>query len=365
MDGQAGAPAEPTGGTTATGGTVGVGGESEATGGDSPSAGGAGGDPGTSQSGAGGALTGGAGGEGGEEVTKSGDFPELLSETGLYADIAKDEIAESALEYHPAHELWSDGAEKRRWVVLPDDARIDTSEMDYWKYPVGTRFFKEFSVEGRRVETRLLQKSTKGWTAIAYVWNDDATEAVAAPDGERSVLGTEHDVPKQSDCKTCHDKMQDFVLGFTALQLSHDEGGVTLDSLIAADRISDAPAAPLVVPGDDTTRAALGYLHANCGTCHNDRSFVMSRTPISFWLTADALGSLEDTPAYKTAVDKPTGLDGEHALVIAPGAPEESEIIARMKQRGTEEQMPPVASKRVDPDGVALIEAFIANLPVE
>jgi cytochrome c556 len=234
--------------------------------------------------------------------------------------------------------------------------------MDYWQYPVGTQFFKEFTVDGRRVETRLLQKSTKGWTAIAYVWNEDATEAVAAPNGQRAALGTEHDVPKQSDCKTCHDKMQDFVLGFTALQLAHDGSGVTLDSLVGDARLSDPPAAPLVIPGNDTTRAALGYLHANCGTCHNDRSFVMARTPISLWLTVDSLASLEGTAPYQTAVGKRTGLDGEHELLIAAGAPEQSEIVARMLQRGTEEQMPPIASKKIDPDGVALVESWIADI---
>ena len=98
------------------------------------------------------------------------------------------------------------------------------------------------------------------------------------------MLGTEHDVPEQADCKTCHNEMQDFVLGFSALQLSHDQGGVNLASLIEGERLSAPPATPFTIPGDAAARGALGYLHANCGTCHNDRSSVMSRTPISMWL---------------------------------------------------------------------------------
>ena len=40
----------------------------------------------------------------------------------------------------PAYELWSDGALKRRWIRLPPDGRIDTSDMDSWVFPIGTQF---------------------------------------------------------------------------------------------------------------------------------------------------------------------------------------------------------------------------------
>ena len=364
--GDAGARSEPSGGTTSAGagGATDVGGAVDP-GGNSGTAGSGGQNEGGTDATAGEGGTGANAGEGGgagDGGTSAADFPESLSDTGLYSNIEAGEIAAEALAYEPAFELWSDGASKRRWVLLPENLQVDSSDMDYWEYPVGTKFFKEFSVDERRVETRMLAKSTSGWVAVAYVWNEDGTSALAAPSGQRAVLGTEHDVPKQDDCKTCHDKMPDMVLGFTALQLSHEREGVTLSTLIAEDRLSDPPAAPLTLPGDEATRQALGYLHANCGICHNPRSFVNERVGLSLWLTEESLGSVETTPTYLTAVGKPAELADVQSLIVAPGDPEASDLLKRMKERRTEEQMPPLASKLTDPDGIAAVEAWISSL---
>ena len=85
-------------------------------------------------------------------------FSEKLSEMGLYADFASKTISSAVVEYEPAYKLWSDGDEKRRWVWLPPGTKIDTSDMDHWVFPVGTRFFKEFAVGGKRIETRMIER---------------------------------------------------------------------------------------------------------------------------------------------------------------------------------------------------------------
>ena len=66
--------------------------------------------------------------------------------------------ADGVLSYQPAYELWSDGAEKERFVYLPPETQIDTSNPDRWTFPVGTRFYKTFAVGGKRIETRLIEK---------------------------------------------------------------------------------------------------------------------------------------------------------------------------------------------------------------
>src|SRR5687767_5270313 len=43
-----------------------------------------------------------------------------LSETGLYADLATRSVAPDNLEFRPAHQLWSDNADKHRWLKLPE-----------------------------------------------------------------------------------------------------------------------------------------------------------------------------------------------------------------------------------------------------
>ena len=90
---------------------------------------------------------------------------------------------------------------------LPPGTQIDTSDMDHWVFPVGTKFFKEFSLGGVLLETRLIERYGTGpedyWMG-AFVWNADGTDAVFAPDGQNDINGTMHDAPKQKDCGLCH-----------------------------------------------------------------------------------------------------------------------------------------------------------------
>src|SRR5262249_55508478 len=84
------------------------------------------------------------------------DYPRFLSETGLFADVKTGTLGKGVRAFQPKYVLWSDGATKRRWLYLPDGGTIDTSDMDYWTYPVGTTAWKEFTRDGVRVETRML-----------------------------------------------------------------------------------------------------------------------------------------------------------------------------------------------------------------
>src|SRR6187551_3736871 len=133
--------------------------------------------------------SGGAGGSGGQESegsgggTSTGSLPSLLSETGLFAG-ADETLEEGVFAFTPQFELWSDGADKRRWIWLPPDTQIDSSDMDAWVFPHGTKLWKEFSRDGVRVETRLIQKSATGsWSMVAYQWRADLSDAEAVPDG--------------------------------------------------------------------------------------------------------------------------------------------------------------------------------------
>jgi cytochrome c556 len=214
------------------------------------------------------------GGGGGAPTTVNPE-PMLLSETGLYMDTVAGVVAPDVLEFEPQFRLWSDGSLKKRWVKLPAGQQINTSNMNFWQYPTDTKLFKEFTRDGVRVETRLLWKRGAGdWYMMAYKWNAEQTEATAVPDGELDASGTAHDIPSQEDCGTCHGAMRDKALGFTAVSLAHgaEVPGLTLDDLVTMGVLSNPPAAPVATPTDSVARAAMGYLHANCGMCHNQRS---------------------------------------------------------------------------------------------
>jgi hypothetical protein len=277
-----------------------------------------------------------------------------LSATGLYADIVQGTLGKGVRAYQPQGELWADGASKARWVYLPKGAQIDSTDMDGWLYPVGTKLWKEFRLADKRIETRLLEKTGEHtWTMLAFQWNDAQTEAIAVPDGVKNASGTEHDIPSSETCKRCHAGVADTALGFSAVQLAHTGEGVTLDDLVKGNALSAAPAAPLVVPGDQATRATLLYLHANCGHCHNARSFISGVTGVDFWLRHDQLEPLESTqPYHSLEVDLLRSKDVE-----------QTQTLKRMLFRG-QGQMPPVARKQIDTDGVAQVKALLETIPL-
>jgi hypothetical protein len=289
-------------------------------------------------------------------------MPATLADTGLYAPGSASELAPGVLAYAPRYELWSDGAQKQRWLLLPEGAQIDTSDMDAWQFPVGTKIWKEFARDGARLETRLIWKRDDGWYRMAFAWNDDETEALATPRGADDVRDTDHDVPQRTACGECHDGQPDFVLGVSAIQLAHDDPGATLQSLIADDLLSDPPAGDLTLP-DTAEWNALGYLHANCGSCHNPSSLAWDKVDLDLQLRAAELASVAQTRSYLSTVGVAlTDTASELAVRIEPGDPAASGVILRMNTRGNETAMPPLASEHVDEDGVALVSTWIEDL---
>ncbi|MEZ4373948.1 MAG: hypothetical protein R3B07_24210 [Polyangiaceae bacterium] len=343
---------------------------------DGPSGGGAGtsgaggssagssGAAGASGSAAGGAA--GAAGSAGAAGTagSSADYPPRLSETGLYSDITTDTIAADVQAFEPQFKLWTDSATKRRWVYLPEGTQIDNSDPDNWVYPQGTKLWKEFTRGTTRVETRLLEKTASGWTMIAYQWQTDQQDALPVPDGVMNASETAHDIPSVNQCHQCHNNLPDRSLGFTQIQLSHQGPGLTLQGLVDAGRLTNPPSALPVVPGDATAQAALGYLHANCGMCHNPKSTVFFRVDMELWLQNASLGSVETTRTYLTTVDVAPleGIPQGATARIAPKDPTHSAVFGRMKSRELSVAMPPLGTEDVDDSGAAAVEAWINAL---
>jgi len=300
-------------------------------------------------------------------ATADQTYPSTLADTGLYADTAAQTLASSIEAYEPAFQFWSDGAEKKRFIALPTGTQIDTSDMDAWKFPVGTKVWKEFTRDGVRVETRFLHKRADRWFKLTYVWNAQQTEAVAVEDGVQNANGTQHDIPNTSDCGACHDGSADTLLGVSAIQLSHDKPGLNLTQLRASGRLTHPPSGDYVLPGDDVARAALSALHVNCGTCHNPRGAGLDRAKdLNLLLTVGALGSVEDTTIYQTTVWKSVqskALPNDVTALIVPGDPDRSGLVLRQSAARTDElTMPPLASELPDEATTAALRAWILTL---
>ena len=306
--------------------------------------------------------------------------PDTLFGTGLCLDPACTQISPDVHAYTPRWPLWADAASKRRWMYLPPGTQIDTSDMDYWKFPVGTKFWKEFTSDGVRVETRYIAKIGPGnsqtdWFYVAYQWNATQDGTTAVPFGVADANGTSHDIPSRVNCIFCHDNSRPArILGFSALQLdvaNPNAGEIDLAKAIANGWLSAPPTGStpyFPLPSDGTTGAqeALGYLHANCGHCHNPNSdvYLSNGIPMLLRMTVGSLGSVATTPAYMTAV----GQDGTQpqmgeTKIVVPGQPDQSLMILRFESSNPALQMPPVAVEHFDPDGSATLRTWIANLP--
>src|SRR5690349_1252329 len=192
-------------------------------------------------------------------------LPERLHDTGLYVPGTL-QVAPENLPFAPQYPLWSDGAEKRRWIRLPPGTAVDASRADAWQFPVGTRLWKEFGY-AQPVETRFIERLDDGsWRFAAYVWNEEGTDAVLAPAGgivghrNATAPGGRYDIPAQGDCRACHEGARVPVLGFSLLQLSSDRdplapharahapGSLDLRSAAAAGVLRDLPGELLAQP---------------------------------------------------------------------------------------------------------------------
>jgi hypothetical protein len=291
-----------------------------------------------------------------------------LSETGLYANIGTMAIAAGALPFQPAHQLWSDAADKRRWVQLPPGSKIDTSDMDRWQFPIGTKVWKEFARGGTLLETRLIERYGPGaedYYMMAFIWATDRSDATAAPDGAANVNGTTHDVPLSDQCGSCHRGERGRILGVSAIQMSHTGSGLNLAGLVASNRLSDPPPAgtSYPVPGDATTAAALGYLHANCGHCHVANTAAYHDTKMLMRLSVTERVASE-TEVYRSLVGQTLDywVKPPYTHRVVAGQPAESAIIGRMMARGSKDQMPPLASEVADATAITAISAWITAL---
>lgn len=304
-------------------------------------------------------------------------LPSDLEGTGLYADFATLAISPRALPFTPQYPLWTDGATKRRWIQLPRGASVDATDADRWVFPIGTKLWKEFSF-GRRVETRFLERVADGsWRYATYQWSEDGREARLAPErGVRGACetseGARHDLPSVTDCRSCHEGDRSVVLGFDALQLSSDRdpmavhaeaplaGSLDLRAFVERGVVRGLDArlvetAPRIEARTPRERAALGYLHGNCASCHNAGS------PLAFLgldLEQRVAPDADRTHVLATLLDVPAHAGGQR---IARGQPDESALVQRVGTRDPLRQMPPLGTRVVDHEAVELFEAWIRD----
>ncbi|HKY40248.1 MAG TPA: hypothetical protein VJN18_30140, partial [Polyangiaceae bacterium] len=348
---------------------------------------------------AGGGGSGGAAGGGGSGGAGAGcsmsnmdvDQPILLSETECVNMLDPALPAAGLVPYSVRSALWSDGATKERFIRVPDGEKIhvvdcatdadlcgdpggggDGLDDGHWQVPIGTVLVKSFSIEEKRIETRLLmRRSLTIWKGFSYEWDDAGTEATLVDDAEYPAgkdkpvgSGTQSwHYPSRSQCLECHIRYAGRSLGPSTPQLSSDfayaEG--TMNQVDKFEQLGLFDAPPKNLPGlpdpfgpDPLEQRARSYLQTNCAICHRPGGEFSS---IDMRFTTP----FADT-ALCNAVEREVGLVPDYRLV--PGNPADSTMSVRMHSLD-HLRMPRIASSVVDTDGSKLIDDWITSLPTE
>jgi uncharacterized repeat protein (TIGR03806 family) len=303
-------------------------------------------------------------------------FPDLLSKTGCVDPNDPKKPAPGVIPYGVNAALYSDGAEKERFVALPDGTSITTKDDGDFDLPVGTVLMKNFAFADRRIETRLFVRHDDGdWGGYSYEWTDDQKDAFLLPSGKTKALASVANgpptwsFPSRSDCMRCHTTAAGRSLGLELGQLDGDFVYPSTNQIanqiktlahIGVLSTSATPETIQEIPspfGEGPVEArARAYLHANCGGCHRPaggapRAEIDLRfaTPFAATKTCNGTPLLDDL-----------GL-GADAKLLAPGVPERSVLSLRL--RATDgKRMPPLGRQLVDEKGAGLIDEWIRSL---
>jgi len=290
---------------------------------------------------------------------------ERLSETGLFDGPPQlQRPANGIVPYHVIAPLWSDGASKLRFVATTTPL---TAADDAWQVPTGTYLVKTFyfprdqrdAAAGRHlVETRVIAFTDEGTLMSTYVWNEEQTDAMASGgnldisiqyvDEAGAPRHQVHHVPGTSQCNSCH---AGGALGIRTPQLDDQ-----LDVLVASGVVDRAPVGvePFVDPYGAAPLAAraASYLDVNCAHCHRPGGDASGTH--ADWRREHLLENVCRAARHD--------VDGHH-LVIAPGKPDDSVAIIRMKSSDPFVHMPRGPSHMIDQRALALLEDWIRALP--
>lgn len=316
-----------------------------------------------------------------DDALIAGDtLPPKLSEFRLLAGPFGRAANDRVVPYTLNTPLFSDYAEKWRYLYVPEGQKIGWRDDGVLEFPVGSVLVKSFGYPAdlrqpakniRILETRLLIRRASGWVALPYVWNADGSDAVLKRAGQRIPVSWTHSdgsrrsisyaVPNANQCKGCHEsKGAVTLIGPKARNLND---GRQLEALMAAgllDRLPDsAPRVPVWADpkSGDLNARARAYLDVNCAHCHNRDG---PANTSGLWLDWDQpAGPNLGIGKRPTAAGRGAG---NHDFAIAPGAPDKSILIYRMQSLDPGVAMPELGRATVHDEGLVLLSQWIAEM---
>lgn len=315
--------------------------------------------------------------------------PQKLSTYGFFTDVAGRQPAAGVVPYVLNTALFSDYADKRRYVYVPPNQSVTYKADGAFEFPVGSVLVKTFEYPARlgdaqaavrTIETRLLVRTQAGWEGRPYIWNEEGTEALLTPvggpipieirDANNKIMSISYRVPNQNQCKTCHLSGGELSpIGPKAANLNRDYVYQTspenqLTHWTRRGILKGAPDPSLAPKLADFSNISLSaearsraWLEMNCAHCHKPDG---SASNTGLFLTASTTD-----PAQLGIGRRPVSAgkgSGELLFDVVPGHPEQSIMLYRVGSTEPGVAMPELGRTLVHEEAVATLRQWIAEM---
>ena len=301
-----------------------------------------------------------------DPVVLGPDNPATLAGFGFFANAGAQLPAATVIRYRLNTPLWSDGAEKLRFVYIPVGQKAKMQGDGLLDLPIGSALIKTFKFGGKLIETRVLLHRAEGWVALPYVWDADQREARLTLGGKRIALtGADglplsYAVPNKNQCKECHGVAGAVTpIGPKAYNLAP----AWLTAFQQAGKLDRVPVVARRIPlweardQAPAADAARGYLDVNCAHCHNPQGAASNSGLYLGWLETDPI----KLGVGKRPVAAGRG-SGNLDFDIVPGDAAHSILYYRMASLEGGIAMPELGRAKVDPAGLSAVQRWIGGM---
>jgi uncharacterized repeat protein (TIGR03806 family) len=312
-------------------------------------------------------------------------YPKLSDYKFFDGDIKNQNPAYGVLPYKPESELFTDYAQKKRFVWMPNGLKATyVNDYSVLELPVGAALIKSFYYNNvqplnttRIIETRVEIRKSDGWIYLDYIWNNEQTEAFLNLQGsttqvtwlENSVEKTvNYVIPSEAQCASCHTiSTIKKPIGIKPQNLNNNyafSNGVSnqltkwinfgyLENNLPTNIVS-------VVNYKDTSKPlelrVRSYFDSNCAHCHQDGGYA------SFFNLKFAFNETVDQTKMGVCVSPNHIIPGMEGRIIKPGNVNQSLLIYRINTNDPSYRMPFLGRTIVQEETVQMVEQWVNSL---